>query len=135
VKSFLPLLKMHFTENKFTSLQSFPVKYFLYIFSKYGLRTLRGHILNIWKMRNLNIWLVDPFQIWSMKSAHFAIQGFDWVLVSRVVCIIQIFRICPLRVCNPYIKFFCECGGFDENFKKYLSLNGKLSNFSVKHQN
>jgi hypothetical protein len=24
------------------------------------------------------------------------------VLVSRVVCIIEIFKICPVRVCNPY---------------------------------
>ena len=53
-------------------------------------------------MRNLSIWFVDPFQIWPMKSVFSSIQGFDWVIVFRVVCIIQIFRICPLRVCNPY---------------------------------
>jgi hypothetical protein len=38
-----------------------------------------------------------------MKSAHSAIQGFDWVPVSRVVCIIQIVTICQLRAPNPYI--------------------------------
>jgi hypothetical protein len=54
------------------------------------------------KMRNLNIWLVDPFQIWPMKSVSSAIHGFDRMLVSHIVCIIQIFRICPLRVCYPY---------------------------------
>jgi hypothetical protein len=35
--------------------------------------------------------------IWPMKSAYSAIQGFDWVLISCVVCIIQIFRIRTLR--------------------------------------
>jgi hypothetical protein len=37
--------------------------------------------------------------------AYTAIQGFDCVLVSRVVCIIQIFRICPFRLCYPYIFY------------------------------
>ena len=36
-----------------------------------------------------------------MKSAYSAIKGFDWVLISCVVCIIQIFRICTLRAGNP----------------------------------
>jgi hypothetical protein len=56
-------------------------------------------------MRNLSIWLVDPFLIWPMKSAYSAIKGFDWVLIYCVVCIIQIFRICTLRVGNPYGYF------------------------------
>ena len=68
----------------------------------YGSPDLRVQILNIWKMRNLSIWLVDPFLIWPMKSAYSAIRGFDWVLISCVVCIIQIFRICTLRAGNPY---------------------------------
>jgi hypothetical protein len=71
-----------------------------------GWQTLRGHIPDIWIMRNLSIWLFDPFQIWPIKSAYSGIQNFDWVLVSRVVCIIQIFRICPLSVCNPYNYFW-----------------------------
>ena len=75
--------------------------------NKSGLPTrIKGQILNIWKMRNMSIWLVDPFQIGPIKSAYSAIYGFDWVLVSRVVCIIQIFTICLLSVCNPYrIKY------------------------------
>jgi hypothetical protein len=56
-------------------------------------------------MRNPSIGLVDLFQIRPMKSAYSAIHGFDWVLVSRVVCFIQIFSICPLRVCNPYVTY------------------------------
>ena len=43
--------------------------------------------------------------IWPMKSAYSAIQGFDWVLISCVVRIIQIFRLCTLRVGNPYSPF------------------------------
>ena len=93
-----------FTENISKS------KYFLgawyYILSLYGLPTLRRQILRIWKMRNLSIWLIDSFQIWPMKSAFSTIQGFDWVLVFRVVCIIQTVRICPLRVCYPYWLFY-----------------------------
>ena len=70
----------------------------------YGSPALRVQILNIWKMRNLSIWLVDPFLILPMKSAYSAIKGFDWVLISCVVCIIQIFMICTLRAGNPYHK-------------------------------
>jgi hypothetical protein len=55
-------------------------------------------------MRNLRIWLVDPFSTWPMKSAYSAIKGFDWMLISCFVCIIQIFRICTLRSGNPYSK-------------------------------
>ena len=67
-----------------------------------GLPDLRVQILTIWKMRNLSIWLVDPFLIWPIKSAYSSINGFDSVLISCVVCIIQIFRICTLRAGNPY---------------------------------
>jgi hypothetical protein len=56
-------------------------------------------------MRNLSIWLVDPFSTWPMNSAYSAIKSFDWVLISCVVCIIQIFRICTLRSGNPYNNF------------------------------
>ena len=59
----------------------------------YGLRAPNWQIVTIWKLRNPSIWLVDPFQIWPTKSAYSAIQGFDWVLVSHVVCIIQIVTI------------------------------------------
>ena len=47
-----------------------------------------------------------------MKSAVSAIQGFDLVLVSRVVCIIQIVTICQLRGPNPHclkkVLFFVD---------------------------
>ena len=68
----------------------------------YGLPDLRVQILNIWKMRNLSIWLVDLFSTWPMKSAYSTINGFDWVLISCVVYIIQIFRICTLRSGDLY---------------------------------
>jgi hypothetical protein len=78
-------------------------------------------------MRNLIIWLVDLFKIWPMTSAYSAIQGFDWVLVSRAVSIFQIFKIWPLRVCNSYTvykihfddkNFFSYFQGFAPNFFK-----------------
>jgi hypothetical protein len=37
-----------------------------------------------------------------MKSAYFYFHGFDWVLISCVVCIIQIVRIYTLRAVDPY---------------------------------
>jgi hypothetical protein len=40
-----------------------------------------------------------------MKSAYSATKGFDWVLISCVVCIIQIFTICTLRAGDPYMRF------------------------------
>jgi hypothetical protein len=53
-------------------------------------------------MRNLSIWLVDSFLIWPMKSAYSYFNGFDWVLISCVVWIIQIVRIYTLRAVDPY---------------------------------
>jgi hypothetical protein len=50
--------------------------------------------------------------IWPMKSASSAINGFDWVLISCIVCIIHIERICTLRVGNPYI-WTCEIWALD----------------------
>ena len=92
----------------YTSLSYFVMQklYGLFRTNLFWLQTLRGQIQNIWKMRNLSILFIDPYQIWQIKSAFSAIQGFDWVLVSRVVCIIQIFGIFPLGVCNPYRYFF-----------------------------
>jgi hypothetical protein len=78
---------------------------FYQIYLSYGSPALRVQILNIWKMRNLSIWLVDFFLIWPTKSAYSAIKGFDWVLISCVVCIIHIFRICTLRAGHPYTVF------------------------------
>jgi hypothetical protein len=58
--------------------------------------------VTIWRNRNPSIWLDGSAQIWPMKSAYSTIQGFDWMLVSRVVCINQIVTICQLRALNPY---------------------------------
>ena len=54
-------------------------------------------IVTIWKMQNPSIRLIDFFEIWPTKSGYSAIQGFDLVLESPVVCIIQIVTICQLR--------------------------------------
>ena len=45
-------------------------------------------------------------QIWLMKSAYSAIQGFDWRLVSGVVCSVnsQLIPICQLKTVNSYRK-------------------------------
>ena len=90
---------------------------YVYLYMDYRPSNSEAQILNIWKMLNLSIWLVNPFLIWPMKSAYSEIQGFDWVLISCVVCLIQIFRLCTLRVwCFFYlssdwvqgqVNFFC----------------------------
>jgi hypothetical protein len=51
-----------------------------------------------------------------MKSAYSAIHDFDWVLISFVVCIIQIVTLCTLRVGNPnnILKL---------NYSSFLSFN------------
>ena len=87
-----------------------------------GSPTVRRQILNIRKVRNLSIWLIDLFQISPMKLVYSAIDGFDWELVSNVVSIMQIFRICLLRVTKPYDianidKSFCR------NFFRYWALS------------
>ena len=63
--------------------------------------TLNWQIVTIWKILNPNIWLIDSFQIWPIKSVFFAIQGFDWVLVSHVVLIIRIVMICHQKALIP----------------------------------
>ena len=107
----------------------------MYIWITDSQRTVRwGQILHIWQMRNLSIRLVDPIQIFPIKLAYYANQGFDWVLVSSVVCIIQIFRICPLMVCNRYnVMKWCEDYNrhqvllfYRKNFKFFLSSVSKL---------
>ena len=54
-------------------------------------------------------------QIWAMKWACSAIQVFGWVLVSRVVCIIQIVTVCQLRALNPYKGSFLNWPYFIRN--------------------
>jgi hypothetical protein len=100
LKSILKMLTISIARVRI-QIMMFP---WLFWVSLYGLPDLRVQILNIWKMRNLSIWLVDSFSTWPMKSAFSAINGFDWVLISCVVCIIQIFRICTLKSSNPYAR-------------------------------
>jgi hypothetical protein len=57
-----------------------------------------GRMDCIWKCEDL---IGCSAQIWPMKSAYSAIQGFDWVPVSRVVWIIKTVTI-NLRAVNPY---------------------------------
>jgi hypothetical protein len=49
-----------------------------------------------------------------MQSAYSATQGFDWLLLSRVLCIIQIVMICQLRALNSYI--YVEQDQVHDNF-------------------
>ena len=52
-----------------------------------GLRALHRRIVTIWKMRNPSILSARSAKIWPITSVYSAIQGFDWVLVPRIVCI------------------------------------------------
>ena len=94
----------------YTSLSYFVMQklYGLFRTNLFWLQTLRGQIQNIWKMRNLSILFIDPYQIWQIKSAFSAIQGFDWVLVSRVVCIVTIGTISQLRALKRLHKSSSE---------------------------
>jgi hypothetical protein len=59
--------------------------------------------------------LICWFPKFDSKSGNFAVQAFDWLLVSCVVWILQIVKICQLRAVYPYIVrmrttvlvFFC----------------------------
>jgi hypothetical protein len=68
-------------------------------------------------------WLIRP-----KKPASSAIQGFDRVLVSRVVCIIQIVTIYHLRALNSYIGSVLTRVNLPDH--SYLTYNIQLINKS-----
>jgi hypothetical protein len=113
--------------------------YVIYVGNIYVSQTIRGQILNIWKCESEHLigWF---FPNMTNEMGLFCNPGF-WLGSSNcVVCITQMFRIWPLRVCNPYhhldsriivvynciIQLTCYLNYLGLPLKNYSKLNCKI---------
>ena len=101
------------------------------------LRALHRKIVTIWKMQNQNIWLVVNQNL-TNEIGPFLNPDFDWVLVSRVIYIIQIVMICQLRALNPYDIIHnsdnLQWNFFENSFKIKIIIIREKHNFCIRRQ-